>query len=95
MVDDLTDVAQRSDGNRARRIAINQEHTAAASPRAKTVKLADVIDNLDGIVEVDRGFARKFVAEKEMLLTVLTEGDKALYERAYEVVVDCKRKLTS
>lgn len=93
LVDDLTDVAKPEDGNRATRLAIDREHTKNASQRAKTVKLADVIDNLTGIVEADRGFAKKFVLEKQELLTVLTEGDSVLYQRAETLVLECKSEL--
>lgn len=93
LVDDLTDVAPRTAGNRAQRLAIDRAHTAEASPRAKTVKLADVIDNLTGIVEADERFAKKFVYEKEMLLTVLSEGDSLLFRRAEELIIHCKSQL--
>lgn len=93
LVDDLTDPAQRSDGNRAARIAINYHHTAQASVRAKTVKLADVIHNLTGIVECDTKFAWKFVQEKKQLLEVLKVGDKSLFKLADAMVKDCVNRL--
>jgi (p)ppGpp synthase/HD superfamily hydrolase len=93
LVDDLTDPAQRADGNRATRIAINYKHTAQASVRAKTVKLADVIHNLTGIVECDPNFAWKFVQEKKQLLEVLNAGDQSLFKLADAMVKDCVIKL--
>lgn len=93
LVDDLTDPAERSDGNRATRIAINYKHTAQASVRAKTVKLADVIHNLTGIVECDVKFAWKFVQEKKQLLEVLKVGDKHLFKMADAMVKDCLKRL--
>jgi (p)ppGpp synthase/HD superfamily hydrolase len=93
LVSDLTYVTAKADGNRARRMAIDREHSARASARAKTVKLADVIDNLTGIAKLDQGFASRFVAEKELLLGVLEEGDPTLYRRAEELIQATKNEL--
>ena len=86
LVADLTDVAQPGDGNREVRKAIDRAHTAAASPRAKTIKLADLIDNTKTITRYDQGFARVYMAEKKQLLKVLSEGDGTLYEQACSIV---------
>ena len=93
LVDDLTDVSRLSDGNRQLRTAIDREHTAAADPRAKTVKLADVIDNLSDIAELDPKYAALYVGEKELLLEVLREGDAELYRRAEQVIKEANRIL--
>src|SRR5688572_10506498 len=45
LVEWLTDVSRPEDGNRAKRKTTVRAHLAQASSRAKTVKLADVIDN--------------------------------------------------
>lgn len=45
MVEMLTDVSHANDGLRSHRKAKDREHTAQASPAAKTIKLADLIDN--------------------------------------------------
>lgn len=82
LVDDLTDVSLPSDGNRATRRAIDHAHTAAASPEAQTIKLADIIDNLSGIVTYDAKFAKTYLAEKRHLLEVLIEGNRELWEKA-------------
>ncbi|MDB4756133.1 HD domain-containing protein [Mariniblastus sp.] len=95
LVDDLTDVSCRSDGNRSSRLAKDRQHTSAASPRAKTVKLADVIDNLGGVVEADLDFARKFVREREALIGVLGEGDPTLLAMAIETIEECHRKIAN
>ncbi|MCG8586407.1 MAG: HD domain-containing protein [Pirellulales bacterium] len=88
LVDDLTDIAERSDGNRSARLAIDREHSAKASARAKTVKLADLIHNLSDVIQADPGFARKYIGEKQRLLEVLTEGDAELYRRVEGVIQD-------
>ena len=75
LVEDLTDVSKPSDGNRAIRKAIDRQHLAQASPNAKTVKLADLIDNCQDICKNDKRFARVFLEEMDPLLNVLQEGD--------------------
>lgn len=82
LVEMLTDVSKPSDGKRAVRKAIDREHTAKASPQAKTIKLADLIDNTHSVVEGDLAFAKVYLAEKHMLLEVLREGDATLWEMA-------------
>ncbi|MEN0111740.1 MAG: HD domain-containing protein [Planctomycetota bacterium] len=91
LVDDLTDVSRPGDGNRATRTAIDRTHTAAASPRAKTVKLADVVANLSDFDQMPRGFARVFLAEREALVAVLREGDPSLLAQAHAAVESAKR----
>jgi len=93
LVADLTNVSQSSDGNRAQRKALDREHTAAADPRAKTVKLADLLHNVEDIVRHDPDFARVYVREKELTLQVLTEGDAELYEQACELITRSKHVL--
>lgn len=82
MVENLTDVSKPSDGCRAVRKAIDLEHTAAASPDAKTIKLADLISNTGSIVARDPDFAPVYLKEKRALLKVLTEGNQELWATA-------------
>jgi hypothetical protein len=89
----LTDVSRASDGNRAARKAIDRAHLAGASPRAKTIKLADLIDNCLDISQHDARFARVYLAEASDLLEVLPEGHAVLYERARQVLRDCAVQL--
>ena len=86
LVENLTDVAKPEDGNRAVRFKMNLEHTALADPRAKTIKLADLIHNTESIVQYDKVFAKTYLKEKKELLKVLTEGDPELYGRAKETL---------
>jgi (p)ppGpp synthase/HD superfamily hydrolase len=80
----LTDVSVPSDGNRAARKAKDLAHTAAAPAQAKTIKLADLIDNTRTIERHDPGFWRVYRVEKIRLLEVLKEGDATLWKRAAE-----------
>ena len=74
----LTDASKPEDGNRATRKAKDLAHTAAAPPEAKTIKIADLIDNTLTIEALDPDFWRVYRREKMRLLEVLTEGDQSL-----------------
>ncbi len=82
----LTDVSRPQDGNRAARKLIDRNHLALAAPEAKTVKLADMIDNLRDIVAHDHRFAVVYVAEMQMLLPLLVAGDPVLHTVAQTMV---------
>lgn len=86
LVDHLTDVSQSSHGNRSARKAKDLAHTAKASPAAKTIKLADLIDNSRSIMAHDPDFAVVYMAEKALLLEVLREGDATLWVMASGMV---------
>jgi len=83
LVEMLTDVSRPSDGNRAARKARDRFHTSVASPAAKTIKLADLIDNTKSITAHDQTFAKVYLAEKALLLEVLQEGDATLLRIAH------------
>ena len=51
--------------------AVYRSKMEYASPGAKTIKLADLIDNMKDIVERDPKFAKIYLAEKGELLPVL------------------------
>lgn len=93
LVEMLTDVSKPEDGNRAQRKEIDRQHTAKASPAAKTIKLADLISNSKSICEHDKDFAKVYIKEKELLLEVLTEGDPTLYTQAKGIVERAKKEL--
>jgi len=95
LVDELTDISRPSDGNRAARKAIDRRHLAAASSRAKTIKLADLIDNCEDITRHDPRFAEVFLQEMGDLLAVLTQGDAKLLVQAHAVHEVCRRRLPS
>jgi (p)ppGpp synthase/HD superfamily hydrolase len=82
----LTDVSKPEDGNRAARKKLDREHTALAPAEAQTVKLADLIDNSGSILKHDPRFAKAYMAEKKLLLEVLTKGAPVLMVRARAIV---------
>lgn len=83
----VTDVSRPEDGNRKARKEIDRQHLAKAPARAKTVKLADLIDNSRSILRHDPKFAAVYIAEKALLLEVLTEGDPTLWQQANDSVI--------
>jgi len=93
LVEELTDVSRPGDGNRTKRKHIDRMHLAQASPRAKTVKLADLIDNCKDITKYDRRFAKVYLAEMDRLLDVLGEGDDRLFDEARRVHTRSSEKL--
>jgi (p)ppGpp synthase/HD superfamily hydrolase len=82
----LTDVSTPEHGNRAVRKALDRDHIACAPAAAQTVKLADLIANSSSIMAHDPAFAQVYLAEKRMLLEVLTRGDATLMARARSIV---------
>lgn len=83
----LTDVSKPGDGNRETRKRIDREHTAKAPPEAKTIKLADLIDNSQNIVAHDPKFAAVYLREKRLLLDeALREGNPTLWTWADAIV---------
>jgi hypothetical protein len=93
LVEFLTDVSMPSDGNRSIRKSIDREHSAQASARAKTVKLADLIDNCKDITAHDERFARVYLVEMGALLKVLGDGDPILLTEANRLHTKYAEKL--
>lgn len=80
LVTDLTEVP--TEGNRATRKAAEARRLAETSADAQTIKCADLISNTRTITEHDPGFAKIYMAEKRLLLTVLTGADAILHAEA-------------
>jgi (p)ppGpp synthase/HD superfamily hydrolase len=89
LVEELTDEYVKENYqhlNRRKRKKKEVERQAEISPEAKTIKLADVIDNTRDIVKNDKNFAQRYVPEMEALTEALQGGDFKLLMRAcYEV----------
>lgn len=67
---------------RLKRKQLQLQHTANASPRAQTIKLADIIDNTRDVVDNDPEFARIYLAEKHIQLHLLRQGNRQLWQQA-------------
>jgi len=91
LVEMLTDVSRLEDGNRMKRKAIDRAHMAEGCAEAKTIKLADLIDNTRSIVSHDPKFAKVYLAEKALLLEVLRDGNSMLWNMAHELMVNAQR----
>lgn len=93
LVYELTDISKPSDGNRATRKALDRQHLGQATLRAKTIKLADIIDNSRDICTHDPDFARVYLNEAALLLQVLEQGEASLLKRALKELTRCADKL--
>ncbi|MCE8016625.1 HD domain-containing protein [Halomonas sp. MCCC 1A17488] len=80
-------------GNRAHRKALERDRLAQISPEAQTIKYADLIDNTGSIVARAPGFARVYLAEKRLLLEVMTAGDEALRRQAWSVLIEGEARI--
>ncbi|MDT0647465.1 HD domain-containing protein [Zunongwangia sp. F260] len=68
--------------NREKRKEREVARQSKMSAEAKTIKLADVIDNTRDIIKNDRNFARRYIPEMEALTEALQGGDFKLLMRA-------------
>ena len=94
LVDDLTDKSMKMDGNRKTRKAIDLKHTASISSDAKSIKLADILDNVKSII-ADERFSKVYLPEKLELLEVLKGGNVELWERAYKFITNHFERINS
>lgn len=81
LVDELT--KKPVEGNRATRTEAEAQRLAGVSREAQTIKYADIISNLKDIDEVDPRFAKKYKAEKQRALMLMTKGHEALRQQAW------------
>ena len=86
LVEMLTDVSKLSDGNRKIRKEIDRLHLSKASPEAKTIKLADIIDNSCSIAIYDPNFSKIYFREITQLLPYLVEGNSRLFNLIVEIL---------
>jgi (p)ppGpp synthase/HD superfamily hydrolase len=95
LVEELTDVSRPEDGNRAARKAIDCAHSARASAEGQTIKVADLISNSSSIVDNAPAFAKVYLVEKAALLVAMEKADRAIKQRAWEVLREDQEKLSS
>ena len=96
LVEELTDEYMKENYphlNRKQRKKLEVKRQATISTEAKTIKLADVIDNTPDILRNDPDFAQKYIPEMEALVGVLGEGNRTLFLRACEEVQKAKKEL--
>ena len=82
----VTLLSDLEEGNRATRKALSRERLAAAPDWVQTIKCADLISNTNSIVQHDPNFAVVYLAEKRLLLDVMTKADPRLHAMARQIV---------
>lgn len=93
LVEQLTSGPHDPALDRAERKRIDRQQLAQADTRAKTIKLADIIDNTDTIAERDPEFAALYLPEKYAMLQVLKQGDPELFALARQIIESGLRQL--
>jgi len=88
LVEGMTDISKLEDGNRAVRKELDRSHSARATPKGKTIKIADLLHNTESIALHDATFYAVYKREKALLLDVLVEGDASLWERAVKQLTE-------
>ena len=83
---DVSDHVFDGMGNRAKRKQLYKEQILKSNPPSKSVKLADILDNAQSIIEHDPGFAKVWMAEKQDLLPCLSDGHPQLYLRVSTLI---------
>lgn len=71
--------------NRKERKRLENDRMSRISPNAKTIKLADIIDNCKSI-HFAGDFAEIYINEKREQLLILKEGNSILWDRAKEIL---------
>ena len=94
LVEELTDESTLEDGNREKRKEIDRIKLHKVSPEAKTIKVADLIDNCLTICKYDMNFAKVYLKEKENLLEVLNDcSHPKILELSYDLLIKNKKLL--
>ena len=86
LVEQLTSGPHPPHLSRKQRKQKDREQLHAASAAAKTIKLADIIDNTHTITERDPEFAALYLPEKRRMLQVLGNGHSELYAMAEQII---------
>ncbi len=89
LVKELTDVYTHEDYpdiNRRGRKELEAIRMGKISPRAQTIKYADLLDNSQDILKNDPKFGKVYIGEKETILKYMNKGDKNLYKKCLSVL---------
>lgn len=78
LVWEVTDASKPEDGNRAARKRLDLEHLKLASFEGKSIKLADIKQNVPSILLHDPNFGPVYLREKSESLEVLRDGHPKL-----------------
>lgn len=86
LVEQLTSGPHPPHLSRQQRKQRDREQLHEACTAAKTIKLADIIDNTHTITERDPEFAALYLPEKHCMLQVLVKGHPELYALAEQII---------
>lgn len=84
LVKELTDVYTKDnypDVNRKGRKEMEAIRMGRISPKAQTIKYADLLDNGQDIMKNDPKFGRVYLKEKELILKYMNKGNQELYKK--------------
>ena len=87
LVNELTDIFTHEsypDINRAGRKEMEAIRMGRISPRAQTIKYADLLDNGKDILVNDPKFAEVYLKEKKVILKYMNKGNKTLYQKCLD-----------
>lgn len=80
-------------GNRAHRKSLERIQMSRADAIAQSVRLADIIDNVDSLATYDPAFANVYIRESFCLLPYLKAGDELLFQLAAECLVRSQSRI--
>ena len=87
LVKELTDVYTTDNyvgTNRKARKELEAIRLGKISPRAQTIKYADLLDNTEDIVKNDPKFAEVYLKEKRNILKYMDSGNTSLYKKCLD-----------
>lgn len=79
--------------SRSERKSLEAIRLGEISPLAASVKYCDLMHNTASIVEHDPKFAKVYIAEKEAIMKVMTNGNPELYKMCMETLERAKKEL--
>lgn len=79
--------------NRLKRKELEANRLSKISYYSQTVKYCDLIDNTESIVENDKGFAVKYIAEKRTILNRMYKGNPEMYKKCLRSLKSAEKKL--
>lgn len=79
--------------NRKKRKYLESTRVAEISPLSQSIKYCDLLDNTSSIIENDKDFAKVYLEEKELVLSLMNKGDQVLYNLTLKSLEDAKSKL--
>jgi (p)ppGpp synthase/HD superfamily hydrolase len=82
----VSSVTNNDIGNRDFRNIAERDRISVSTPNAKTIKLADMIDNIPSLIKYDPKFAKVYLQEKSELLDCLVDGNHELFQIAKKLI---------